>query len=123
MWRTIRGIDGRAKCEAENEAITFNGSSFPLSKQLAKLNLQFNTSKMVKHTCSGEARVVMRKTKRKPLKRARTLTADLVMNTIKSCSTTYLRTGLFAEPPGHGCHGLNGRAQDKVDAMIEIIII
>ena len=36
---------------------------------------------------------------------------------------TYLRTDLFAELPGHGCHGLNGRAQDKVDAMIEIIII
>ena len=40
------------------------------------------------------------------------------------CSiTTYLRTGLFAELPGHGCHGFNGRAQDKVNAMIEIIII
>ena len=35
----------------------------------------------------------------------------------QSTATTYLRTGLFAELPGHGCHGLNGRAQ------IEIIII
>ena len=25
-WRTIKGIDGRAKREAENEAIAFNGS-------------------------------------------------------------------------------------------------
>ena len=25
LWRTINGIDGRAKREAENEAITFNG--------------------------------------------------------------------------------------------------
>ena len=25
LWRTIKGIDGRAKREAENEAITFNG--------------------------------------------------------------------------------------------------
>ena len=35
MWRTIKGIDGRAKREAENEAITFNGISFSSSKQLA----------------------------------------------------------------------------------------
>ena len=35
---------------------------------------------------------------------------------------TYMRTGLFAELPGQRCHGLNGRAQDKVDAMFEIII-
>ena len=49
-WRTIKGIDGRAKREAENEAITFNGSSFSSHKQLsARLNQQFNTSKMGKH--------------------------------------------------------------------------
>ena len=39
LWRTIEGIDGKAKREAESEAITFNGISFSSSKQLAtKLN-------------------------------------------------------------------------------------
>ena len=28
LWRTIKGIDGRSKREAENVSITFNGSSF-----------------------------------------------------------------------------------------------
>ena len=32
VWRTIKGIDGRAKREAENEAITFNGNAFSSSK-------------------------------------------------------------------------------------------
>ena len=46
-WRTIKGIDGRAKREAENEAITFNGILLSSSKQLAtKFNQQFNTSKL-----------------------------------------------------------------------------
>ena len=45
LWRTIKGIDGRAKREAENEAITFNGISFLSSKQLTtKFNQQLNTS-------------------------------------------------------------------------------
>ena len=30
LWRTIKGIDGRAERTAENEAITFNGISFSL---------------------------------------------------------------------------------------------
>ena len=43
MWINIRGINGRATRETENEAITFNGSSFSSSKQLAtKFNQQFN---------------------------------------------------------------------------------
>ena len=47
LWRTIKGIDGRAKREAENEAITFNGSSCSSSKQIApRFNQQFNTSKL-----------------------------------------------------------------------------
>ena len=47
LWRTIKGIDGREKREAENEAITFKGISFSSSKQLAtKFNQQFNTSKL-----------------------------------------------------------------------------
>ena len=50
LWRTIKGIDGRAKREAENEVITFNGSSFSSSKQIAaRFNQQFNTSKLGTH--------------------------------------------------------------------------
>ena len=86
LWRTIKGIDGRAKREVENEAITFNGISFSSSKQLAtKFNQQFNTSKLGKHTSSRETRVVTRKTKRKPVDMARAFTTNLVMKAIKSC--------------------------------------
>ena len=86
LWRTIKGIDGRAKREAENEAITFKGISFLSSKQLAtKFNQQFNTSKLGRHTSSRETRVVTRETKRKPLEMVRTFTTDLVMKAIKSC--------------------------------------
>ena len=86
LWRTIKGIDGRAKREAENEAITINGISFSSSKRLAtKFNQQFNTSKLGRHTSSRETRVVTRKTKRKPLEMVRTFTTDLVMKAIKSC--------------------------------------
>ena len=86
LWRTIKGIDGRAKREAENEAITFNGISFSSSKQQAtKFNQQFNTSKLGRHTSSRETRVVTRETKRKPLEMVRTFTTDLVMKAIKSC--------------------------------------
>ena len=68
LWRTIKGIDGRAKREAENEAITFKGNSFSMSKQLAtNFNQQFTTSKLGRHTSSRETRVVTRGTKRKPL--------------------------------------------------------
>ena len=71
---------------AENEAITFNGSSFSSSKQLAtKFNQQFNTLKLGRHTSSRETRVVTKETKRKPLERARTFIVDLVMEAIKSC--------------------------------------
>ena len=66
MWRSIKGIDGRAKRTAENEAISFNGISFSLSKQLAaKFNKQFNTSKLGRHSSSRETRLVTRETKRK----------------------------------------------------------
>ena len=55
LWRTIKGIDGRAKRTAENEVISFNGISFTSSKQLAaKLNKQFNTSKLGRHSSSRE---------------------------------------------------------------------
>ena len=51
LWRTIKGIDGSAKREAENEAITLKGGLFSLSKQLAsRFNQQFNTSKLGRHT-------------------------------------------------------------------------
>ena len=86
LWRTIKGIDGRAKRDAENEAITFNGISFSSSKQLAtKFNQQFNISKLGRHTSSRETRVVTRETKRKPLEMVRTFTTDIVMKAIKSC--------------------------------------
>ena len=68
MWRTIKGIDGRAKREAENETITFNGSSFSSSKQIAaRFNQQFNTSNLGRHTSSSKTRLVTRETKNKIL--------------------------------------------------------
>ena len=86
LWRTIKGVDGKAKREAENEAITFNGISFSSSKQLAtKFNQQFNTSKLGRHTSSSEGRLVTRETKRKSLEMAQTFTTDLVRRAIKSC--------------------------------------
>ena len=73
VWRTIKGIDGRAKPEAENEAITFNRSSFSSSKQLAaRFNQQFNTSKLRRHTSSSVSRLVTRETMRKSLEMAQT---------------------------------------------------
>ena len=52
----------RTKHEAENETITFNGSSFSSSKQLAaRFNQQFNTSKMGRHTSSSETLLVTNK--------------------------------------------------------------
>ena len=86
LWRTIKGIDGRAKRHAENVAITFNGSSFSSSKQLAaRFNQQFNTSKLERHTSSSETRLVTRETKRKSLEMAQTFTSDLVRRAINSC--------------------------------------
>ena len=86
LWRTIKGIDGRAKCEAENKAITFNGILFSSSKQLAtKFNQQFNTSKLGRHTSSSDIRLVTRETKRKSVEMAQTFTTDLVRRAIKSC--------------------------------------
>ena len=86
LWITIKGIDGRAKGEAENEAITINGISFSSSKQLAtKFNQQLNTSKLGRHTSSSETRLSTRETKRISLKIAQTFTTDLVKRAIKSC--------------------------------------
>ena len=86
LWRTIKGIDGRAKREAENEATTVNGSSFPSSKQIAaRFNQQFNTSNLGRHTSSSETRLVTRETKRESLEMAQTSTNDLVKRAIKSC--------------------------------------
>ena len=89
LWRTIKGIYGRAKREAENEAITFNGSSFQSSKQISvrfnqQFNQQFNTSKLGRHTSSSEIRFVKRETKRISLEMAQTFTTDLVRRAIKS---------------------------------------
>ena len=67
LWRTIKWIDSRAKREAENEAITFNGSSFSYSKQIAsKFNQQFNSSKVGRHTSSSETRLVTRRQRGNP---------------------------------------------------------
>ena len=78
LWRTIKGIDGRAKRTAENEAITFNGISFSSSKQLAaKFNKQFNTSKLGRHSYSRETRLIT-------MEMAETITADIVTRAIKS---------------------------------------
>ena len=86
LWRTFKGNDGRAKRMTENEAISFNGISFSSSKQLAaKFNKQFNTSKLGRHSSSGETRLVTRETKRKPMEMAETFTADIFTRTIKSC--------------------------------------
>ena len=86
LWITIKGIDGRATREAENETITFNRISFSPSKQLAtKFNQQFNTSKLGRHTSSSETRLVTRETKRKSLEMAQSFTTDLVRRAIKSC--------------------------------------
>ena len=86
LWRTIKGIDGRAKREAENEAITLNGNAFSSSKQLAAMfKQQFNTSKLGRHTSSSETRLVAREIKRKFLEMAQSFTTDLVRRAIKSC--------------------------------------
>ena len=87
LWRTIKGIDGRSQREAGNAAI--NGSWFSPSKQLsARFNQQFNTSKLGRHTSSGETRLVTRETKRKSLEMAETFTTDLVRRAIKSCRSS-----------------------------------
>ena len=86
LWTTIKGIDGREKREAENEAIIFNGSTFSLSNQLAaRFNQQFNTSKPGRHTSSSETRLVTRETKSKSLEMAHTFSTDLGRRAIKSC--------------------------------------
>ena len=86
LWRTIKGIDGRAKHMAENKAITFNGISFSSSKHLAtKFNKQFNTSKLGRHSSSRQTRLVTKETKRKPMEMVETFTADIVTRAIKSC--------------------------------------
>ena len=85
LWITIKGIDGRAKREAENEAITFNGSSFPSSKQIAAMfTQQFNTSKLGRHLFKCEPI----SNKGKSLEMAQTFTKDLVRRAIKSCKNS-----------------------------------
>ena len=90
LWRTIKGIDGRAKRTAENKAISFYGISFSSSKQLAaRFNKQFNTSKLGRHYSSRETRLVTRETKRKPMEMAETFTADIVTRAINSNSKAF----------------------------------
>ena len=53
-------FDDRAKRDAENEAITFNASSFSSFRQIAaRFNQQFNTSKLGRHTSSSDTRLEM----------------------------------------------------------------
>ena len=42
---------------------------------------------------------------------------------IEGIAIAYLRTGLITEFLGQSCHGLKGLVSDKVEAMIETIII
>ena len=68
LWRTIKGIDGRAKHETENEAIIFNGSLFSPSKSAShQVQPKVKHFKVGKHTSSSKTRIVTRETKRKPL--------------------------------------------------------
>ena len=91
LWRTIKGIYGRTKHEAENEAITLNGSSLSSSEQFAaRFNEQFNMSKLERHTSSSETRLVTRETKRKSLEMTQTFTTDLVRRAIKRCMNSEL---------------------------------
>ena len=84
--RLNKDIQKRICEHKRKKAISFNGISFSSSKQLAaKFNKQFNTSKLGRHSSSGETRLVTRETKRKPMEMAETFTADIVTRTIKSC--------------------------------------
>ena len=95
LWRTIKGIDGRAKREADNEAITFNGISFSSSKQLAtKFNKQFNTSKLGRHTSSSETRLVTRETKKKSLEMAQTSSSSCHQTSVFHLSKHFFAVSL-----------------------------
>ena len=61
LWRTVKGIDGRAKREAENKAIQQN---FVLIVQAASHQVQLTVQyfKLGRHTFSRETRVVTRET-------------------------------------------------------------
>ena len=74
---------------AENEAITFDGSQVTSSNQIANyFNRQFTTSKLGRHTSSRDTRLVSREIKRKYLTSAVTFTTDQVTKGISSCSNT-----------------------------------
>ena len=86
LWRTIKGIEGKSKPMAENEAITFNGNSSTSNKLIAdNFNRQFTTSKLGKHSSSRRTRQVSRDVKRNSLENAIQFTSNQVTKAIKSC--------------------------------------
>ena len=88
LWRTIKAIDGKSPAKAENEAITFDDSSFFPNQIANYVNRQFTTSKLGRHTSSRETRLVSREIKRKSLMSAVTFTTDQVIRRISNCSNT-----------------------------------
>ena len=78
LWRTIHGIDSRAKRTTENEAITFNEISFSSYKQQAtnfnkaRQTLFFKGNPITNKGDQGE-----------PMEMAETFTADIVTKAIK----------------------------------------
>ena len=87
LWRTIKGIDGRAKREArDRERSNYLQWNLVLIVQGASHQVQ----PTVQYFKAGQTYLFKRdpnsdEGKRKPLEMARTFTADLVMKAIKSC--------------------------------------
>ena len=75
------------KRQAENDAITLNGTQFSSVKWLViNFNQQLNTSKLGRHTFSSKTQLVSSDIKRKPLEMApQIITAYLEMRALKSC--------------------------------------
>ena len=86
LWRTIKGIDGRAKREAR-ERSSYLQRNLVLIVQAASHQVQPTVQhvKLGRHTFSSETRLVTRETKRKSLEMAQTFTTDLMRRAIKSC--------------------------------------
>ena len=89
LWRTIKGIEGKGKPLAENEAISFNGRPSTSAKKIANdFNKQFTTSKLGKHSSSRRTRQVSRVVKRKPLENTIKFTCEQVTKAIKNCKNS-----------------------------------
>ena len=89
LWRTIKGIEGEAKPQAENESISFNGTPSSSPKRLAdNFNRQFTTSKLGSHSSTKETRTISREVRRKSLEDPIKFTTAQVTSAIKSCSNS-----------------------------------